>query len=632
LLPIHSNLNCAGCHESSRPVVIAAIAAGDKRCATCHPTADHAALHVTADPAVACQASSCHPGTNLLPTHSTGACAGCHQSSNPAVIAAIAAGDKRCATCHPGGGPHAASHNGGVSRPDCLDCHKSNIAEEHANNCDKCHKSTDPRVVAAIANHKVTCGECHTPALHATGFWSPKTDYYAWTSTPGPRNSGTPLGELGDNPANPSPHAGYLATTAKCGICHSVHRAVGTGTKLLPTADASCAGCHAGGTTITAKQITVGVPNMNWRKGDTAATEWAYGGAGPHNDGLKTLYDDGEWDGISTPPAPSFSTNPFERYGCATRRCHATNPHGANSSQYKVFAQKLLFNNTVEQDDEEWLAENPTDQRTGTYGGLDAVYDHLGATDASVARFIDNNGAYVRVNPTNNTEIQVKKTGDADWRTPVAAEERALVAGLTCGRPSNPGTGEDECHAEASYAVIDKGIKENRNHGTKISGNDGSLPAYPDATQDPVNGSNNFFRTDNTGGEAAGFGGNDNRDSKTGHVAGAFLAVPGAGSYAPIAGCTSCHNQTDSANTVAGNYTFPHGQTPVGTTNALAENGTTGTMVRSRIWSGIGGSLGATQTVTSSTSKAFDGQCLKCHRGAADLVSGEPTQGIGITR
>ena len=148
---------------------------------------------------------------------------------------------------------------------------------------------------------------------------------------------------------------------------------------------------------------------------------------------------------------------------------------------------------------------------------------------------------------------------------PDASETHALVAGLTCGRPSNPATGEDECHAEASYAIVDKGIKENRNHGTKISGNDGTADV----------GNSNAYRTDNTGAEAAGFGGNDNRDSKTGHVAGTFAAVPGSGSYAPIAGCTSCHDQTDAANTVAGNFTFPHGQTPTGATNAAAVDGTT---------------------------------------------------------
>jgi hypothetical protein len=467
-----------------------------------------------------------------------------------------------------------------------------------------------------------------TSASATTGkFFKGGVDYYTWTNPTGSPSPGTAwvasgVSTIGSNTVAPGAHSNYLATTAKCGMCHSVHRAAGTGTKLLPTGDASCAGCHTGGTAITAKIITVGVVNMNWRFG-AGLPAFSSGGAGPHNDALDTMYGDGEWDGISTPPSPSFSTEPFERYGCLTRRCHATNPHGANSSKYTIFAQKLLFNNTVAQDDEEWLAEHGT-AKSGTYGGDDAVYDALGATDASVQRFADANPTAVQLSGSN---ILIKKVdaGETTFRAPNPAETRALVAGLTCGRPSNPGTGEDECHAEASYAIIDKSIKENRNHGTKISGNNGSNPLYPTPAMDPVNGSNNFFRTDNTGGEATGFGGNDNRDSKTGHVAGAFAAVPGAGSYAPIAGCTSCHDQTDSANTVAGNFTFPHGQTPTGVTNATAVNGTTGTMVRSRIWSGWSGAVGETKKVTDSTTKAYDGQCLKCHRDGAG-------EGIGLTK
>ncbi len=190
---------------------------------------------------------------------------------------------------------------------------------------------------------------------------------------------------------------------------------------------------------------------------------------------------------------------------------------------------------------------------------------------------------------------------------PDANETHALVAGLTCGRPSNPSTGEDECHAEAAYAIVDKGIKEDRNHATGIT-------------------SGNAYRTDNTGAEALGYGGNDNRDSKTGHVAGTFAAVPGAASYAPIAGCTSCHDQTDSANTVAGNFTFPHGQTadrchqPDRSTAPPRPPES-----RSRIWSGYGASVGAPLTYTAGTNqKAYDGQCLKCHRDGAG-------NGIGLT-
>ncbi len=83
------------------------------------------------------------------------------------------------------------------------------------------------------------------------------------SSAPG---TASPAGlfNIGANPTNPGAHANYLATTAKCGMCHSVHRAAGAGTKLLPTADATCAGCHTGGTAITAKIITWTPYDVNW--------------------------------------------------------------------------------------------------------------------------------------------------------------------------------------------------------------------------------------------------------------------------------------------------------------------------------------------------------------------------------
>jgi predicted CXXCH cytochrome family protein len=547
------------------------------------------------------------------------------------VTDAISAGDKRCATCHPSGGTHTTSHESALGRPDCLECHKSNIAEEHENNCDKCHQSTDPVVIAAISAGRGDCGACHTPGLHAAGFFSNKTDYYAWTTTPGPRNTGTPLGEVGANPTNPGVHANYQATTAKCGICHSVHRANAAGTKLMRTGDASCAGCHTTGTTVTTKLVTWTPASTTWipttsMVGGVGGTAWmaangaariasitnkpaaggAANGGGPHNDSLVDMIGDGFWDGTGTPPQPDYAGY---RYGCFTRRCHATNPHGADSSKYKLFASKLLFNEPADDDE----------LGVGTYGGQDAVWDAFGATDASVERFVTNNSSIVSTTVAGDILIH----GVA----PDAAEAHALLSGLTCGRPSNPSTGEDECHAEASYAIVDKGIKENRNHGTGITGNDGTANV----------GNNNAYRTDNTGAEALGFGGNDHRDSKTGHVAGTFAAVAADGSYSPISGCTSCHDQTDAANTTDGHYTFPHGQSPLGATNLYMADGvtqaTTGgdlsktTAVRSRIWSGWSGSLTATKTITTTApagQKAYDGQCLKCHRDGAGA-------GIGLT-
>ena len=531
-------------------------------------------------------------------------CVACHgSSSSQKVRDAIRDNDTACDACHDltVAGGHTALHEGGLpSGGGCNECHKSNITAEHEDECAVCHSRTDARVIAAISAGNAKCASCHTPGFHAAGFFSNKTDYYAWTTTPGPRESGAALGEIGSNPANPGAHANYLATTAKCGMCHSVHRAAGNGAKLLPTAEATCAGCHTGGTAITAKIVTVAAVNRDFVA--DGSTGPAGGGGGPHNDCAQDLIDDGKWDGVGVAPAPGFE--PVDnRYGCFTRRCHATNPHGANSSKYTLFASKLLFNNSPAQDD----AEAGVAVGTGTYGGLDAAYDNLGATDAAVQRFADANPGIITLSSSKILVNGVEVTSGPN--------ARALVSGMTCGRPSNVPSGEDECHAEAAYAIVDKGIVEDRNKATGLTKAPFGSPLRDGG-----------YTTDNTGAEYVGFGGNDSRAPKTGHVAGSFAAIPDNGSYAPIAGCTSCHDQTDSANTVAGNFTFPHGQTPLGISNLTTDGLTSATGVRSRIWAGISGSVGATMMVTPGTpEKAYDGQCLKCHR---DLAG----NGIGLTK
>jgi hypothetical protein len=344
-----------------------------------------------------------------------------------------------------------------------------------------------------------------------------------------------------------------------------------------------------------------------------AAAGGAANGGGPHNDSALDLVADGIWDGTGATPEASYEIG--RRYGCFTRRCHATNPHGANSSKYTIFAAKLLFNDSPAQDDASYpklFEENGP----GTYGGLDAKLDGLGATDASVVRFVTQNRSIMTTVPAAGGQVDIL----IDGVKPDPAETHALVSGLTCGRPSNPNTGEDECHAEAAYAIVNPKIVENRNHGTGITA--GAL-----------------YRTDNTGGEALGYGGNDNRDLKTGHVAGTFGVDPSKTAYAKIDGCTSCHDQTDAANGTDGHFTFPHGQVAAGASNLTTDGvnplpaksvyDPTGPGIRSRIWAGYAGKVGAPLTYTAGTNqKAYDGQCLKCHRkndGTRDV-------GIGITK
>ena len=97
-------------------------------------------------------------------------------------------------------------------------------------------------------------------------------------------------------------HSNYQTTTAKCGICHSVHRAKSGGVKLLNTDTATCAGCHISGTSTVTNVV------IAW--GTVAAPL-----AGPHSSASGS---------------------------CTSRACHATSPHGAGGSQYGLFNAKLL--------------------------------------------------------------------------------------------------------------------------------------------------------------------------------------------------------------------------------------------------------------------------------------------------
>ncbi|MHB8760923.1 MAG: hypothetical protein ACYC6J_00805 [Coriobacteriia bacterium] len=134
--------------------------------------------------------------------------------------------------------------------------------------------------------------------------WNSLEDYYSWGSAS--TVSGALLSSLGANPSNPGVHANYQATTAKCGICHSVHRAAATGVKLLKASTASCVGCHkAGATTITTKLV-------GWQ--------------GPVVSGLGRPHGAGQDN------------------NCTARACHINNPHGVGTSTYTIFAAKLIFN------------------------------------------------------------------------------------------------------------------------------------------------------------------------------------------------------------------------------------------------------------------------------------------------
>jgi len=221
----------------------------------------------------------------LSSDHYGDTCDFCHSPDNPLIPQHTEAGT-------------AAAHANDTS--DCASCHGATLYEAHAAypTCGVCHSSGAARVRTAIASRDHSCGACHdiSPINNHPGYpvktWSPE-DYYAWDTRVNPL-----LSELGDNPYLPGVHANYTATTAKCGICHSVHRAKAGGTRLLNTAVATCAGCHqAGASTVTNVVVS-------WESG------------GPHGSG--------------------------DAGSCLSVSCHLGNPHGAGGSQYTIVAAKLL--------------------------------------------------------------------------------------------------------------------------------------------------------------------------------------------------------------------------------------------------------------------------------------------------
>ena len=149
-------------------------------------------------------------------------------------------------------------------------------------------------------------------------------------------------------------------------------------------------------------------------------------------------------------------------------------------------------------------------REAGTYGGLDAVYDDLGATDASVQRFADDNAGHHHALRWRHPDPRCRSgrqrdprpRGRSDLRPSLQPVQRARTSATL--RPPTPSSTRASRRTATTVP--------------EISGNDGSIAGAVGS---------NAFRTDNTGAEFAGFGGNDNRDSKTGHVAGTFAAVPG---------------------------------------------------------------------------------------------------------
>jgi len=337
--------------------------------------------------------------------------------------------------------------------------------------------------------------------------WNWMADYYTWGS---PDGGGLPgvstatgydgglLSTVGANPSNPGVHANYLANTAKCGVCHSVHRARGDGIMLLNTNNATCAGCHIIGSTVTNLVV-------NW-------------GTGPHGGG-----------------------NPLT---CQARACHVDNPHGAGGSQWAIVAAKLLNAAT------DALLVTPT---------ANAVASGISATELDVL-------------------------AGAVW----PESTRSLVrTGYNC----------NICHSSTTLAVLNRGWSELRH-------------ANIAATASPLVPKQGHIGVADTsvGVELWRSGSVTTTHTETIQTA-----------FAPVSDCESCHDQRDSR--ASSGFTFPHGQLVSAPSTSNMPVGT-----RAFLWMGYSGGAGQTLTpITLADERAYDGNCLKCHRSTVGDA------GVGLT-
>ena len=226
----------------------------------------------------------------------------------------------------------------------------------------------------------------------------------------------------------------------------------------------------------------------------------APGGGGPHNDGPDTPGEDGLWDGVGTPPAPSCPGRTLRLLHppLATRpTCTAPTARNTRSSL------PLLFNNSPAQDDAEYpelVAENGP----GTYGGgLDAAYNNLGDRRA-VARFDAANPDITASASTGPYQIQafspMRLRPTPPWPVSPAAVHRTRGPARTSATP--------RLSTRSRTRNIMRTATTVRRSPVTTAASLAPLAPTPSAID--------------TGAEFPGWGGNDHRDSKTGHVAGSL--------------------------------------------------------------------------------------------------------------
>lgn len=606
-------ITCQTCHESTDPLVVAAIASGNGACEACHVSPDHESIHVSPTSS-SCFGAGCHDASKSLtkaheryvgpgspnPTYAT-TCDLCH--ANPAVNPALS--DMRCTgVCHANSHTYYSErHTVTAASAACSECHGTDLTgihkayddfsrcgslcHERAGNwsktadCAGCHAGID-HTSAHGASPSVTaaCTECHSANIvdehTGRGFTCGTCHNAAVASASG---SSSVLAALGvPQPDAPAEVAAAASSGPSIGVDAPEYAGM-TGIDVIEAiqaGDTSCDTCHPSyhGNMVSESLGNPAYPQyVAWAEAQELASanaDAALMAQGPHKGYATTTIKCAVCHSVHRGGTTLLNE------GTACAYCHTTGSWGGGAVASNLISWGTQANAAGQTSTGPHSSCSSSYCHGGPHGVGASSYDGpaskllTGAADAKLGELAAANGVATGTFGTYN------------------ATTRALATAAVCGR-----TG---CHDNSMFGVVTAGASSTLSGMGAVTGH--RVVAANTATW--------------------------NLDARF------PTSVTGTVAYAPVSYCNSCHDLRDDNN--AGKAAFPHAIN--GVIDAAAGADGSG---RPAVWLTAGAFAGAPRSAVSryndyaggatvgeaAGSSILDGVCLKCHRGSA-------TSGVGF--
>ncbi len=472
----------------------------DDECLDCHEPEVAGQMGHYSDPFI--------PGTvnadGVTTTSRTYECQDCHNPSRPSV---------------PPAHGEFPPHTGALPDAACGDCHTTDVLSEHGGDCWACHSSTDPKVIAAIAADDLRCDSCHPGAHYAGASLDPYLTWAEANMIAGAVNGSTPHGGYAVNTTKCAVcHSAHRAQSdlaaagvgsywkltpgaQACVACHTPSGANPVSTALVewsstysqggPHSSFQCLGaCHAGVHGGMASEYgAVRAWNLTSRNDAALAAAFAAGNApsidnqpnsdsvasngGSHGDDYYASFDEDEFRDNDFGPNDSYGGNQglavmramVTGYTCGAAGCHSSSQFAVNQNGYaELRASNPAASSTLDQ--------AMTGHSTNMIRGCEPCH---ASRDSKCAACHDMKGKATNSSafPHANRNIVVLET-EADGsttETTVASGNLWMYAGDatmrdTAGAPSETGTTNPSRKVIDDAAGFHDGNAGNINDGT----------------------------------------------------------------------------------------------------------------------------------------------------------------------